>query len=53
MERAGVVGREDIRAKALRQMCLKELRRQRISAGCQETWLEWLSQAEPHQRCSD
>ena len=43
MERAGVVRREDIRAKALRQMCLKELRRQRISAGCQETWLEWLS----------
>ena len=53
MERAGVVGRQSIHAKALRQVCLKELRRQRISAGCQETWLERLSQAEPHQRGSD
>lgn len=53
MDRVGVVGRENIPAKALRQSLLFEgIRRQRISAGCQETWLERLSQAEPHQRCS-
>lgn len=51
MERAGV--EDSIHAKALRQVCLKELRRQRISAAGARRDMERLSQAEPHQRCSD